>query len=51
MMISSSRLPRFAAAMRPSGTPTTMPIPTATIATASEVRAPTMSIESVSRPK
>ena len=43
--------PRVAAANNSSGTPTTMPMPTATIATAIEVRAPTISIDSISRPK
>ncbi len=50
MTTSSSRLPRLAAASRPSGTPTAMPMPTATMATAIEVRAPTISIDSMSRP-
>ena len=50
MMASSIQPPR-AAAIVPRGTPIPMPIRTAAAATASEVRAPTMSIESVSRPK
>ena len=35
----------------PSGTPSPIPMPTATMATAIEVRAPTISIDSMSRPK
>ena len=50
MITSSSRLPRVAAAARPSGTPMTTPMPTATRATASDTRAPTISIDSRSRP-
>ena len=48
---SSSRLPRVAAASSPSGTPPSMPIPTASKATAIDVRAPTMIIDRISRPK
>ena len=51
MMISSTSDPRLAAAHRPSGTPRPMPIPTATSATAIEVRAPTMIMLRISRPK
>ena len=51
MMISSKMLPRFAAAARPSGMPSAIPIPTASTATPMEVRAPTISIDSTSLPK
>ena len=51
MMISSAQLPRLAAAHSPSGTPKLKPMPTATTATAIDVRAPTMIIEKMSRPK
>ena len=51
MIASSTRLPRRAAAARPSGTPSPSPMPTATNATAMEVRAPTISIDRMSRPK
>ena len=51
MISSSGQLPRRAAAARPSGTPSPAPIPTATKATEIEVRAPTMIIVSMSRPK
>ena len=51
MMTSSSRLPWRAAAARPRGTPMLIPIPTAISATAMDVRAPTMIIEKISRPK
>ncbi len=47
---SSTRPPRAAASV-PSGTPKPMPMPTATSATAIELRAPTMIIDSMSRPK
>ena len=50
MMTSSIRPPRFAAATSPRGTPKPMPMPTATSATAIEVRAPTMTIDRMSRP-
>ena len=50
MIISSSSEPRRAAATSPSGTPTPMPMPTATSATAIEIRAPTIIIDSTSRP-
>ena len=50
MMISSGRLPLRAAAASPRGTPTSMPIPTATSATAIDVRAPTISMLRMSRP-
>ena len=49
--MSSSTEPRRAAARSPRGTPATIPIPTATTATAIEVRAPTISIDRMSRPK
>ena len=51
MMSSSSQPPCLALAASPRGTPSPMPMPTATNATASEVRAPTMIIDSKSRPK
>ena len=51
MTISSSSAPCLAAASRPSGTPITMPMPTAIRATAMEIRAPIMTMEKMSRPK
>ena len=42
---------KHAAAQQPSGTPMPMPMPTATTATAMELRAPTMIMEKMSRPK
>ena len=51
MISSSSHDPLRAAAARPSGTPSDMPIPTATRATAMDVRAPTMIMLKMSRPK
>ncbi len=51
MMISSRSPPRPAAAASPSGTPSSTPMPTATSATAIDTRAPTISIDSTSRPK
>ena len=51
MIASSPQPPRQAAAARPRGTPSAMPIPTATSATAIDTRAPTMIIEATSRPK
>ena len=48
---SSSQWPWFAAAHKPKGTPRAIPIPTATTATAIEVRAPTIIIEKISLPK
>ena len=50
-MTSSMRPPRFAAAIKPSGTPRPMPTPTAAKATAMDVLAPIISIERMSRPK
>ena len=47
----SSTQPRRAAAQQPSGTPTEMPMATAMKATAMELRAPTMIMEKISRPK
>ncbi len=51
MISSSIQDPLRAAAVRPSGTPSAMPMPTATSATAIEVRAPTMIMLNMSRPK
>ena len=51
MMISSLQPPRKPAAASPSGMPNVMPMPTASTATAIEVRAPTMIIANTSRPK
>ncbi|RNF35989.1 hypothetical protein A7A09_000830 [Paracoccus methylarcula] len=51
MIVSSSQLPRRAAAINPRGTPNPMPIPTATSATAMDTLAPTMIIDRMSRPK
>jgi len=48
---SSSQWPWFAAAHKPKGTPRAIPIPTATTATAMEVRAPTIIMEKISLPK
>ena len=48
---SSKKVPLFAAAIIPKGNPKNIPIPTATKATAIEVCAPTMIIESISLPK
>jgi hypothetical protein len=50
-MISSSRRRVLPPRQQPSGTPSAMPMPTAISATAMEVRAPTMIIENMSRPK
>ena len=51
MTPSSMILPLQVAANNPNGTPMSTPIPTATNATAIDVRAPTMIIVSISRPK
>ena len=51
MIASSSQPPARAAAARPSGTPRPSPIATATSATASEVRAPAMIMDAMSRPR
>ena len=51
MMVSSKSEFFLVAAARPSGTPIKKPIPTAKIATASEVRAPIIIIDKMSRPK
>ena len=50
-MTSSSTQPRIAAAAAPSATPTARPIDTATTPTAIELRAPTISMDTMSRPK
>ena len=50
-MMTSSTQPRRADASRPRATPKTRPMPTAITPTAMELRAPTMSCESTSRPK
>ena len=51
-MIKSSNILRlFAAAAKPNGTPTNIPIPTATRATLIDVLAPTMIMDKISRPK
>ena len=50
-MIDSPSAPWRAAARSPKGTPMPAPMPTATSATASELRAPLMIIDSTSRPK
>ena len=50
-MISSSIQPRRAAATRPSAVPATKPMPTAMIPTVIELRAPTSSSDTMSRPK
>ena len=50
-MTSSSTQPRCTAASRPSATPKTKPMPTAIRPTAIETRLPTMSSETMSRPR
>jgi hypothetical protein len=51
MTTSSTHPPARAAARSPRGTPASRPMPTATTATAMEVRAPTMIIDRTSRPR
>ena len=51
IIISSIKHPRRAAEKSPKGTPIVTPIPTASNATAIDVRAPIMIIEKISRPK
>jgi hypothetical protein len=51
MTASSIKLPLHVAANNPNGTPKSTPMPTATNATAIDVRAPTIIIDSISLPK